>query len=56
MSLSLSYIFQQLYDMLREPRMECVHPNAYEIADIYWNDIVLYNSKVKVWTCANGIH
>ena len=42
--------------MLREPRMECAHPHAYEIADVYRNDIELYNSMVKEWTRAHEIH
>ena len=56
MSISLLQVFQQLYDMLREPRMECAHPHEHEIADVYRNDIELYNSKVKEWTRAHGIH
>ena len=35
MSMSLLQVFQQFYDMLREPRMECAHPHAHEIADVY---------------------
>ena len=56
MSMSLLQVFQQLYDMLREPRMECAHPHVHEIANFYRNDIELYNSKVKEWTRAHGIH
>ena len=56
MSMSLLQVFQQLYDMLREPKMECAHPHAHEIADVYRNDIELYNSKVREWTRAHGIH
>ena len=52
--MSLLQVFQQLYDMLREPKMECAHPHAHE--DVYRNDIELYNSKVKEWTRAHGIH
>ena len=56
MSMSLLQVFQQLYNMLREPKMECAHPHAHEIADVNRNDIELYNSKVKEWTHAHGIH
>ena len=54
--MSLLQVSKQLYDMLREPRMEYAHPRAHEIADVYKNDIKLYNSKVKEWTRAHGIH
>ena len=56
MSISLLQVFQQLYDMLREPRMECAHPHEHEIADVNQNDIELYNSKIKEWIHAYGIH
>ena len=52
MLMSLLQVFQQLYDMLREPKMECGHSHAHEIADVYRNDIELYNSMVKEWTRA----
>ena len=54
--MSVLQVFQQLYDMLREPKMESAHPHAHEIADVCRNDIELYNSKVKEWTRAYGIH
>ena len=54
--MSVLQVFQQLYDMLREPRMECTHPHTHEIADVYRNDIEQYNSKVKEWTRAHEIH